>query len=331
MANLPETSQFDTGVYQIETTDPVLGGPNGVANAPLKNLANRTKYLKDLCSSIAATVAEITPGSSVGNVTPVMDGTAAVGTATTAARSDHVHPTDTSRAPLASPAFTGTPTATTAPGGTNNTQLATTAFANSLRGSYKETPIVTGGPFALSTAHAGMCITCGGSGGYSVTLPDYSTFTVGGYAASTGLVFRLAITAPNITITLQNTTNTFIFYSNGTQAYGTSIVVTTGDYIEIGPVNGAWQVLNGIPASQLKGAPLPNNTSGAIGYLNKIYVNAATTATYTLPSGGQYAVMIVTGNSNGTIGNSIGGVYAGGSVLSVSGQYILSGVYWRIA
>jgi hypothetical protein len=44
------------------------------------------------------------------SATPVMDGTAAVGTATTAARADHVHATDTSRAPLASPTFTGTVT-----------------------------------------------------------------------------------------------------------------------------------------------------------------------------------------------------------------------------
>jgi Collagen triple helix repeat (20 copies) len=38
---------------------------------------------------------------------PVMDGTVAIGTGTTWARADHVHPTDTSRAPLASPTFTG--------------------------------------------------------------------------------------------------------------------------------------------------------------------------------------------------------------------------------
>lgn len=40
--------------------------------------------------------------------TPAMDGTAALGVATTAAKSDHVHPSDTSRAPLVSPTFTGT-------------------------------------------------------------------------------------------------------------------------------------------------------------------------------------------------------------------------------
>jgi len=45
--------------------------------------------------------------------TPVMDGTGAIGTSTEYARADHVHPTDTSRAPVASPAFTGAPTAPT--------------------------------------------------------------------------------------------------------------------------------------------------------------------------------------------------------------------------
>jgi hypothetical protein len=72
----------------------------------------------------------ITDGATAGTATPLMDGTAAVGTSTAYAREDHRHPTDTTRAPLASPAFTGTPTAPTAAAGTNNTQIATTAFVN---------------------------------------------------------------------------------------------------------------------------------------------------------------------------------------------------------
>ena len=56
-----------------------------------------------------------------------MDGTQAVGTLNTVARGDHVHPVDTTRAPLASPALTGTPTAPTAGVGTNTTQIATMA------------------------------------------------------------------------------------------------------------------------------------------------------------------------------------------------------------
>jgi hypothetical protein len=67
--------------------------------------------------------------------TPLVDGTAAVGTSLRYARADHVHPTDTTRAPLASPALTGTPTAPTATAGTNTTQLATTAFVLANAGS----------------------------------------------------------------------------------------------------------------------------------------------------------------------------------------------------
>jgi hypothetical protein len=63
-----------------------------------------------------------------GTALPIVDGTAAAGSSTRWSRQDHVHPTDTSRAPLASPALTGTPTAPTAAAGTSTTQLATTAF-----------------------------------------------------------------------------------------------------------------------------------------------------------------------------------------------------------
>lgn len=59
---------------------------------------------------------------------PLMDGSPSAGAGTSWARSDHVHPTDTTRAPIASPEFTGTPTAPTAAVGTSTTQLATTAF-----------------------------------------------------------------------------------------------------------------------------------------------------------------------------------------------------------
>lgn len=59
---------------------------------------------------------------------PLMDGSATAGAEAAYARGDHRHPTDTSRAPIASPAFTGTPTAPTAEAGTDTDQLATTAF-----------------------------------------------------------------------------------------------------------------------------------------------------------------------------------------------------------
>jgi hypothetical protein len=102
-------------------------------------------------------------GAAPGATNPLMDGTAAPGTATPYSRADHVHPSDTSRAaathasqhgsggsdpvtiaesqvtnltsdlaakaPLASPALTGTPTAPTVAGASDSsTKLATTAF-----------------------------------------------------------------------------------------------------------------------------------------------------------------------------------------------------------
>lgn len=47
-------------------------------------------------------------GPAVGTATPLINGTAAVGTSLLYTRQDHVHPTDSTRAPLASPTFTGT-------------------------------------------------------------------------------------------------------------------------------------------------------------------------------------------------------------------------------
>ena len=46
MADITEAEQWDTGVYQLETTDPVQGGDDGVDNLPHKALANRTLWLK---------------------------------------------------------------------------------------------------------------------------------------------------------------------------------------------------------------------------------------------------------------------------------------------
>ncbi|WP_334061754.1 hypothetical protein [Limimaricola cinnabarinus] len=68
MADLPEASIFPAGIYQIEASDPVLGGPpdlaagEGVTNVPLQQLAQRTRWLKDEIedrTAAAALLAEI--------------------------------------------------------------------------------------------------------------------------------------------------------------------------------------------------------------------------------------------------------------------------------
>jgi hypothetical protein len=86
------------------------------------------------------------------NVPTMDDGTGAVGSSKKYARSDHVHPSDTSKAPIASPTFTGIPVAPTAAVNTNTTQLATTAFV--LGQGATVAPPMNGGTAAAGTSNA---------------------------------------------------------------------------------------------------------------------------------------------------------------------------------
>jgi hypothetical protein len=101
-------------------------GAAPLASPSLTGTPTSTTAAVDTSTTQIATTAFVTGQAS--SVAPIIDGTAAVGTSLRYARQDHVHPTDTTRAPLASPALTGTPTAPTAATNTNTTQLATTAF-----------------------------------------------------------------------------------------------------------------------------------------------------------------------------------------------------------
>ncbi|WP_028684156.1 gp53-like domain-containing protein [Pseudomonas chlororaphis] len=53
MADLPELNEWPVGIYQLETSDPVLGGPEGIDNLQGKQLASRTKWLRDQLERIA--------------------------------------------------------------------------------------------------------------------------------------------------------------------------------------------------------------------------------------------------------------------------------------
>lgn len=109
-------------------------------------------------------------------VAPIVDGTAAVGVSVLYARQDHVHPTDTSRAPLASPTFTGTPAAPTALTTDNSTTLATTAYVTA----------------KVASVTAGVSTVVGFSG--AVTLANLVT---GGVAPSASPTFTGTVTIPS--------------------------------------------------------------------------------------------------------------------------------------
>ncbi|EJA4342547.1 phage tail protein, partial [Escherichia coli] len=100
MANLPETPQWEDGIYQIEVSDPVLGGPDGISNRQGKQLASRTLYLKQQVEKGGSDLAK------------------------------HIAAADphTQYAFKESPVFTGTPTAPTPVNTDNSKKLATTEF-----------------------------------------------------------------------------------------------------------------------------------------------------------------------------------------------------------
>lgn len=52
MANLNESAIWEPGIRQIETSDPVMGGANGVTNTAPRQLANRTVFLKELADGL---------------------------------------------------------------------------------------------------------------------------------------------------------------------------------------------------------------------------------------------------------------------------------------
>ncbi|MEI7411008.1 phage tail protein [Pectobacterium aroidearum] len=104
MANLSENPQWVDGIYQIETSDPVVGGPDGVSNRQAKELASRTSYLKKEQEKTGSDLA------------------------THAAAADP----HTQYAPKANPTFTGTPKAPTPATDSNSQQIATTAFVRSV-------------------------------------------------------------------------------------------------------------------------------------------------------------------------------------------------------
>ncbi|WP_052272406.1 phage tail protein [Leisingera sp. ANG-M7] len=65
MAGLPENPNWEAEIYQIETTDPVVGGPpnlaqgQGIANAAQQQLANRTAWLKAEVEALGLSKADV--------------------------------------------------------------------------------------------------------------------------------------------------------------------------------------------------------------------------------------------------------------------------------
>lgn len=97
-------------VAQSEVTNLVsdLASKVGAASPALTGTPTAPTAAADTATTQIATTAFVV--GQAGSSNPLVSGTASAGTSLRFARQDHVHPTDTTRAPLASPTFTGTVT-----------------------------------------------------------------------------------------------------------------------------------------------------------------------------------------------------------------------------
>ncbi|HDR8991507.1 gp53-like domain-containing protein [Burkholderia vietnamiensis] len=193
MVKLVESSQWEEDLYQIETADPVEGGPDGVSNKQAKQLGGRTRYLKaqveqsqmglaqhiaaadphtqyatktDLAAKLAALV-----GQSPQSLDTLKELADALGNdpnfATTIVNAL------AQKAAIDSPTFTGTPKGPTAPQFDNSTRLATTAFIQrqGLKASGFEVYTATA---TLPASVCGAVIYTGGASAFTLTLPPAS-------------------------------------------------------------------------------------------------------------------------------------------------------------
>ena len=127
LADLTHLAIYGGSASQVLTTNgsgvlswtTPTGGGGGITDAPNDGTAYARKSaawahlahtdITDWTATLApyALTSAVPIGS---GAAPAMNGAAAAGVATTWSRSDHVHPSDTSRAPLVAPAFTGNAT-----------------------------------------------------------------------------------------------------------------------------------------------------------------------------------------------------------------------------
>jgi len=208
MANIVETPEWEVGIYQIETTDEVIGGAGGISNIQGQQLANRTAYLK-------------------AEIEGVGDGLAAH----EAAADPH-----TQYAPKESPIFTGGPEAPTPAQFDATAKLATMQAVQRALGNYQGgISTVVGGTLTLTAADAGKQIVLSG---VSVTgnlvlpllaaVPDGASFLV-----------RCEAATSNWTISSNAADVNKIVLADGPAS---SVPIKRGHYVLIVRTTNAWRI-----------------------------------------------------------------------------------------
>lgn len=272
MADLPEVNEWPEGIYQLETSDPVLGGPEGIDNLQAKQLANRTKWLKDQIAKIVEGATSIGKavrletaralkfkGAATG--TGSFDGSADIEITLALANSGVTEGTWPKVAVNAKGLVTGgsnldaadLPAGITAPQFDNDKSLATTEFVQRALGSFA----------GYATYAANTVLTASDVGKYvyanattiTLTLPD-ATLLPGGS--------RIYIQAAAMTTCTVRSINGNISGPNGNQVGSPNVVLGNGVSTEFVASGMGWLAVGGSGLALLSATGYQRLSSGLI-------------------------------------------------------------------
>lgn len=279
MANLVENAEWVDGIYQLETTDLVEGGPDGVDNIQAIQLAKRTQFLKALIiaaqnslashegaadphpqylttaegNSIIATAVSALVNSSPATLDTLNELAAALGNdpnfATSMATALGL------KAPISSPTFTGNPSAPTPASLDCDTSIATTEFVKKSGLSFASATYITSLPSILTSAHAGHFVNVSVGSAGQVFLPLSSSVQNG--AAIT--IFNAS--SYSLTVTRYSNPD-IIVIGNGNSA--NSYEMEAGTFAVFTCDNGGWVM--GARTSQLGKTAAFNASFSSNGY-----------------------------------------------------------------
>lgn len=166
LVKLPETSNWDTDINVPDSGDNAYGGINGNMFVGLKSLVNRVLWLKNALSSLSSA----TSGTNTGDETAeTIKNKLSISTFFASLFRSEDAPTLRGllgAAPLASPTFTGTPTAPNVIAGDNSTKVANTNFVATAVAA-----LVNSAPVALATIK-GLADAMGDDANFATTITN---------------------------------------------------------------------------------------------------------------------------------------------------------------
>ncbi|RQP29559.1 gp53-like domain-containing protein [Burkholderia ubonensis] len=333
MTDLVESSTWTPGIRQFETSDPVEGGPDGIDNVPLRQLANRTRFLKDrqeaheeavdpypqyatkadLAQKVAALVDQSPEAlNTLRELANALGNDPSFATTVTNALA--------LKAPLDSPLFTGKPSAPTPPQFDDSATLAPTAFVRSALGNSAGLKNVNSTE-TLTASAAGKVILLGGTAGFTLTLPPISSVPTGTVIEVQNIQPSGCSIVPSGTDVLQSGIGTFGSYTGIGPGWSGRFVANK---VAVSPY--VWQVVGGSLALRDPGGPFAASlvSNGYAKLPSGLIIQWGYTAVSSA-SGSVYAAFPIT-FPNAVYGVTLGtGATAQGIVTTIENTNITSG------